>query len=101
MTVGEKVGSHQSTDMMKSLQTDGERCQNHQTEENMDETGIEILIETGGIGVRLAVEIDAPLTLAVEVTEIGLAFGHLPPESLVAAAVGRMVPDRPHLVLNF
>lgn len=103
MTVGETVESHQSTDMMTSPQTAEERCLSHQIEGSMDETGIENLTETGGIGVRLAVETDAPLTLAVEVTEIGLASGLLLLESLVGAAVGKMVPNLPHLllVLNF
>lgn len=99
MTAEEKVGSRPSTDMMKSPLTDGERCQSHQTEGNMGETGKENLTETGGIGVKLAVETGAPPTLAVEVTEIGLVSGLLPPETLVGAAVGKMVPNWPHLLL--
>lgn len=103
MTAGEKVGSRRSTDMMRSPQTDGETCQSHQTEGNTDETGTVNLTEIGGIGARLVVETDAPLTLDAEVTEIGLASGLLPLESLVGAAIGKMVPNRPHLllVLNF
>ena len=91
------VGSHQSTDMMRSPLTDGETCQSHQTEGNTDETGTENLTEIGSIGARLVVETDAPLTLAVEVTEIGT--GLLPLESLVGAAIGMMVPNRPRLPL--
>lgn len=69
----------------------------------MDETGTESLTEIEGIGVRLVVETDAPPTLAAEATEIGLASGLLPLESLVGAAIGKMVPNQPHLplVLNF
>lgn len=95
------VGSHQSTDMMRNPQTDGEICQSHQTVGNTDETGTEILTEIGGIGVRPVGETDAHLTRAAEVTEIGT--GLLPLESLVGAAIGMMVPNRLHLplVLNF
>ena len=93
------VGSHQSTDMMRSPQTDMERCQNHQIEGSMDETGTANLTGIGGIGVRLAVEIGGLLTLALEAIEIGLASGLLPLESLVGAAIGKMVPNRPHLLL--
>lgn len=95
------VESHRSTDMMRSPLTDGETCQSHQTEQSTDETGTEILTETGGIGVRPVVETDAPLTLAAEVTEIGT--GLLPLESLVGAPIGTMVPNQPRLplVLNF
>lgn len=99
MTAGERVGSHQSTDMMRSLQTDMETCQSHQIEGNTDETGTENLTEIRGIGARLVVETGAPLTLAAEVTEIGQATGLLPQESLAGAAVGKMVPNRPHLLL--
>lgn len=103
MTAGETVGSHRSTDMTRSPRTDGEKCQSHRTEGNTDETGTENLTEIGGIGARLVVETDAPLTLAAEVTEIGLVSGPLPLESLVGAAVGKMVPNQPPLllVLNF
>lgn len=99
MTAGERVGSHRSTDMMRSPRTD----QSHLTEGNTDETGTESLTEIKGIGVRLVVETDAHLTLAAEVTEIGLATGPLLLESPVGAAIGRMAPNRPHLllVLNF
>ena len=103
MTAGEMVGNHLSTGMMRSPQTDGERCPSHQTEGNLAETGTEILTGTEGIGARLVVETDAPPMLAAEVTEIGLASGLLPLESPVGAAIGKMVPNRPHLplVLNF
>lgn len=103
MIAGEKVGSHQSTGMMRSPQTDGERCRSLQTEGNLAETGTENLTETEGIGVKQVVETDAPLMLAAEVTEIVLPSGLLPLESPVGAAIGKMVPNRPHLllVLNF
>lgn len=65
----------------------------------MDETGTENLTETGDIGMRLEVETDAPLILVAEVTEIGLASGLLPLESLVAAVIGKMFRNRPHLLL--
>lgn len=86
---------------MTSPPTDGETCQSHQTGGNTDETGTENLTEIGGIGARRAVETDARLTRAVEVTEIGT--GLLPPGSLVGAAIGTMVPNRRRLplVLNF
>lgn len=101
MMAGERVGIHQSTGMMRSPWKDGETCQSHQTEGNTDETETEKLIEIGGIEARLVVEIDAPLTLAAEVTEIGT--GLLPLENLVGVAIDKMVPNRRHLllVLNF
>lgn len=103
MTAGEKVGSHQSTDMMKNPQTDGERCQSHQTEGITDETGTAILTGIGGIGARLAAETGGPRILVAVAIEIGLAFGLLPLESLVGTAVGKMVPNQPRLplVLSF
>lgn len=65
----------------------------------MDETGTGILTGIEGIGARLAVETSGPPTLAAVVIEIGLAFGLLPLESLVGAAIGRMVPNRLRLLL--
>jgi len=101
MTAGETVGSHHSTDTTRSPLTDGERCQSPRTEAITDETGTEKLTKIGGIEARQAAETDAPLTRAVEVTEIGT--GLLPLGSRVGAAVGMMVPNRRPLplVLNF
>lgn len=101
MTAGEKVGTHQSTNMMRSPQREGERWQSHQTVGSMDETGTVNLTGIGDIGARLAVEIDVPLILVTEVIEIGLASGLLPLESLAGAVIGKTVPNRPHLVLKF
>lgn len=103
MTAGEKVGNPQSTDTMRSPLTDAVKCQSHQTEGNTDETGTASLTGIEDIGVRLVVETDGLLTLAPEVIEIGLASGLPPLESLVGAAVDKMVPNCPrqHLVLNF
>lgn len=95
MTAGEKVGNPQSTDMMRSPQTDVENCPSRQT-------GTVSLTGIRGIGVRLA-ETGGPLILAPEAIEIGLASGLPPLETLVGAAVDKMVPNSPRqlLVLNF
>lgn len=97
MTIGEKAGTHPNTDIMKS-QTDVERCQSHRVEGSMDETETVNLKEIGGIGVKLAVETDDPLILALEEIEIGLVSRPLPWESLVEAT-DKMVPNWPHLPL--